>query len=325
MSQLNLFAGTDTIAQQHCVNDQTGQLIRQSQPPTEVDIDAIVAATGVDIGDMWIIDTGAEISMAKDAGAGNADANVIANSMVIDGSNPGPKSATTHEVQVNHDCGTIKFRHRAVGPSKCNVVSTNDVGAAGISVPLSAVDPQCQTMLLFCAADPSGASTVAAVRAGGLWAVPRTDLPGASTRASCARRTGTATIAAVTAQQTATLPTTGFAPAGVQLPPGAIVAVATTSDSGTTVLPTGAVVAASRSTGVPVTAFARAGVQIQLPPGAIVAVATASDTTVLPSGAVVLAGATGPGITLAPDGVQRPAAAAVTHCGGRLRPRRLPP
>ena len=134
----------------------------------EADIDAIVAATGVDIGDMWIIDTGAEISMAKGANARNAEASIITDSIVIDGSNPGPKSAITHEIPVDHDCGTIKFGHCAVGPSKYNIVSTNDMGTAGISVLLSAADPQCQTMLLFCAADPSGNSTVAAVRVGGL-------------------------------------------------------------------------------------------------------------------------------------------------------------
>jgi len=355
VSKLNLFAGATTTVHRYHVDTQTGQLAQRARPLTEADIDAIVAATGVDIGDMWIIDTGAEISMAKGANASNTDASLIADSIIIDGSNPGPKSAITHEMSVDHDCGTMKFGHLAVGPSKYNIVSTNDMGTAGISVLLSAADPQCQTMLLFCASDPSGNSTVAAVRVGGLWAVPRTDLPGAAARARCAQRDGHSdnmAIAAIAASRAAGVPTTAFATTGV----------ASAS------LPPGAIITASRAAGVPTTAVATAGVaSASLPPGAIIAVnnnatsagvqsvelgeefldvfalraeannielgaiydpevpaslrlaaseieqayANAQGRNVLPTGAVVLAGAAGPGITVASDELQAAAAAAV--------------
>ena len=58
---LNLFAGTGTIGHQYHVNGTTGQLAPRTLPLTEADVDAIVAATGVSIGSMYIIVTGAEM------------------------------------------------------------------------------------------------------------------------------------------------------------------------------------------------------------------------------------------------------------------------
>ena len=208
---LNLFAGTGTTGHQYHVDGTTGQLAPRTRPLTEADVDAIVAATGVSIGSMYIIDTGAEVSMAQDAHSGNPDATVVAESLVVDGSNPGSGSSVTHTIDVVHDCGTIRFKHSAVGPSKYNIVSTNDIGKAGISVLLDATDPDNQSMLLFCASDPTGASTVSAVRVGGLWAVPRSDLPGAVARSRYAARTdGTpVSVAAVAAAQATGVQATG--------------------------------------------------------------------------------------------------------------------
>ena len=193
---LNLHAGTGSTGHQCHVNGTSGQLAPRARPLTEVEVDAIVAATGVSIGSMFIVDTGAEISMAQDAHSGNPDAKVVADALVIDGSNPGSGSPVAHTIDVVHDCGTIRFKHSAVGPSKHDIVSTNDIGKAGISVLLDATDPDDQSVLLFCADDPTGSLTASAVRVGGPRAVPRSDLPGAAARLPTLRRRRNAAQAA---------------------------------------------------------------------------------------------------------------------------------
>ena len=296
---LNLFAGTGSTGRQYHVDGTTGQLAPRTRPLTESDVDAIVAATGVSIGSMYIIDTGAEVSMAQDAHSGNPDATLATTALVIDGSNPGSGSSITHTVDVVHDCGTFQFKHGAVGPSKYNIVSTNDLGKAGVSVLLNATDADNQSMLLFCADDPTGSSTVAAVRVGGLWAMPRSDLPGAAARSRCAARAaGTpAPVAAVAAARATggmlyrpdangnvSIPfaDTAAATAGVVAPTGVMLY---RPDANGSSIPFADAAAATAGVVAP------AGVmQCDLPRGAIVAVNVAA---MLPRGIVVLSGTTG--------------------------------
>ena len=135
-------------------------------------IDKVALTTGIKLSDYWIIDTGAEVDLDRDA-ANLAGAQELDGSMTLDGANDGDSTRLTHSGPRHHDLGNLSYSVTAYGPSKYNIASASGLAKAGISLVIDSRDPTAPRMLLY-RNEPTGTAVVEAIRMGGLFVLPRT-------------------------------------------------------------------------------------------------------------------------------------------------------